>query len=98
MCDSKELLVSYLYGELDDVEKNAFRTHLASCAECRDELAGLRSTQEQLTSWAPPEPDLGFRIIRSAAAPPAAPRRFAFRPLAGLAAAAVLVLAAGAAI
>jgi anti-sigma factor RsiW len=99
MCDSKELLISFLYDELDGAEKQAFQAHLASCADCRGEVAGLRSTQQHLARWAPPEPDLGFRVIRSpvaAAAPP--PLRARLSPLWGLAAAAVLVLAAGAAI
>lgn len=97
MCDSKEQLVTYLYDELDAADRRLFETHLASCAECREELAGLRSTRSEMAAWAPPEPDFGFRIVRGAAAPPAAPR-FRFRPAWGLAAAAVLVLAAGAAI
>jgi anti-sigma factor RsiW len=97
MCDSKELLVSYLYDELDSREKASFRTHLASCAECRDEFAGLRATQGHLSAWAPPEPDLGFQIVRRASAQPPPPRP-RLNPLWGLAAAAVLVLAAGAAL
>jgi anti-sigma factor RsiW len=97
MCDSKELLVSYLYDELDSRDKETFRAHLASCADCRDEMAGLRATQGHLAAWAPPEPDLGFQIIRRASAQPPAPR-VRLNPLWGLAAAAVLVLAAGAAL
>jgi hypothetical protein len=97
MCDSKELLVSYLYDEIDSREKEAFRAHLASCAECRDEISGLRTTQGHLSAWAPPEPDLGFQIVRRASAQPPAPR-VRMNPLWGLAAAAVLVLAAGAAL
>jgi anti-sigma factor ChrR (cupin superfamily) len=98
MCDSKELLVSFLYDELDSVERQDFQVHLASCVDCRDELAGLRATQRDLRVWAPPEPDLGFRVIRNspAAVPPV--QRARINPLWGLAAAAVLVLAAGAAV
>ena len=95
MCDSKDLLVSFLYDELNAVERESFRAHLVSCAECRGELAGLRTTQRHLAAWAPPEPDLGFRVVRNAG--PAAPRR-RVGVLWGLAAAAVLVLAAGAAL
>ncbi len=97
MCDSKEQLVSYLYDELDAAGREIFDQHLTSCAECHGEVAGLRSTREVLASWAPPEPDFGFRIVRGAAAPPAPPVRW-FRPAWGLAAAAVLVLAAAAAV
>jgi anti-sigma factor ChrR (cupin superfamily) len=95
MCDSKELLVSFVYDELDSGERELFRAHLSACAECREEVAGLRTTQRHLASWAPPEPDLGFRIIRHSAQPAPARRVSA---LWGLAAAAVLVLAAGAAL
>ena len=97
MCDSKELLVSFLYDELDPSAKRAFDIHLATCVECRDELAELRTTRGHLASWAPPEPDFGFRIVRGAAAPPPAPR-FRITPAWGLAAAALLVVAVGAAI
>lgn len=97
MCDSHELLISFLYDELDSADKATFRAHLASCADCRDELAGLRSTQGHLAAWAPPEPDLGFRIIRRASPEAPAPR-VRMSPLWGVAAAAVLVLAAGAAV
>lgn len=95
MCDSKEALVSFLYGELDGPERQAFEAHLARCAECRDDVRGLRATQDHLAHWSPPEPDLGFRIVRA----PAAPAR-PLRPVLpwGLAAAAVIVLAAGAAL
>jgi hypothetical protein len=96
MCDSKELLVSFLYDELDPSAKRSFANHLITCVECRDELAELGVTRGQIALWAPPESDLGFRIVRGAAAPP--PRHFRIAPAWGLAAAAILVLAAGAAI
>ena len=97
MCDSKELLVSFLYDELDPSAKRTFGLHLSTCAECRDELAELRATRGQIALWVPPEPDFGFRIVRGAAAPPPAPR-FRVAPAWGLAAAALLIVAVGAAI
>jgi len=97
MCD-KELLLGYLYDELPAPDRQAFDRHLASCAECRDDVTGLRGTRAHLTSWAPPEPDLGFQVVRSAQ-PIAAPSRWwAVSPAWGLAAAALLVVAASAAI
>jgi hypothetical protein len=95
MCD-KELLVGHLYGELKPAEQRALEQHLAACAECREELESFRATRACLTSWAPPQPDLGFQIVRSQPAP--APRRWRVSPAWGLAAAAVLVMAAAAAI
>jgi hypothetical protein len=97
MCESKDLLVGFLYGEIDAADRRTFQAHLTSCGDCREELAGLRATRGQIASWTPPEPDFGFRIVRGAAAPPPAPR-FRVTPAWGLAAAAVLVMAMGAAI
>jgi hypothetical protein len=96
MCDSKDLLVGFLYGELDVADRRSFQSHLAFCAECREELADLRATRGQIASWTPPEPDFGFHIVRGPAAPPAP--RFRIAPAWGLAAAAVLVLGVAAAI
>jgi anti-sigma factor RsiW len=97
MCD-KELLLAYLYDELAASDRQAFDRHLASCAECREEADGLRGTRAHLMSWAPPEPDLGFQIVRSAR--PIAPPARSWRPMPawGLAAAAVLTLAVSAGI
>jgi anti-sigma factor RsiW len=98
MCN-KEQLVGYLYDELDGAERSSFEAHLAACAECRAEVAGLRRTRQHLTTWAPPEPEFNFHIVRGPAAPPAARRWFGFVPQWAMAAAAgVLVLAGAAAI
>lgn len=96
MCD-KELLVGYLYDELDASERATFEAHARSCAACREEVAELRQTRAHLTRWAPPEPDFGFRIIRGQSASAAGSRAASLRTW-GLAAAAALVLAASAAI
>src|SRR5215210_7627513 len=97
MCDSKDLLIAFLYDELAPGERRAFESHLSSCAECRGELAGLRTTRGQIAQWAPPHPELAFSIVRGGAAP-AAPARFRISPAWGLAAAALLVMAVSAAI
>jgi Putative zinc-finger len=98
MCNDPELMIGYLYGELSAAESRSFEAHLAGCVSCRHEVSELRGTRAQLSSWAPPEPDFGFRIVRGAGAPAAPARRGWFAPAWGLAAAAVLVLAAAAAI
>jgi hypothetical protein len=102
MCEEKELLVSYLYDDLGDADRSRFESHLRFCAECRDELDGLRDVRADLTSWFPPQSDLGFRIVREpnvvAMKPRAAGWRTWWTPAAGLAAAATLVLAAASAI
>src|SRR5512147_1755259 len=69
-CQEKfESLSAYLDGELKGAELEAFRKHLAGCADCRRELA------EQETLWAllgevradAPSPDLTGRIMRQVA-------------------------------
>jgi hypothetical protein len=106
MCEDKELLVAYLYDDLADGARATFESHLRGCAECRAELKALRAVRSDLAAWAPPEPDFGFRVVRGgrdAAAtdlrpltPPVQSWRAWWTPAAGLAAAAVLVLAAAA--
>ena len=97
MCD-KELLVGFLYDELTESEQHEFDRHLAQCRECRDEVDELRATRTQLALWRPPEPDLDFEIIRRPAAAVTTAARWSISPAWGLAAAAVLVLAAASAI
>jgi hypothetical protein len=102
MCEEKELLVSYLYDDLGDAERARFDAHLRTCAECRDEVDALRGVRADLISWSPPQPDFGFRVVREPKVVEMKPRGAAWRawwtPAAGLAAAAVLVLAAASAI
>ena len=97
MCN-KEHLVGYLYDELDAADRVAFETHLAGCTDCRQEIAAMRETRQHLASWAPPQPEFNFHIVRGAgpAAAPVARRRFAFVPQWAPAAAASIVLLAGA--
>ena len=96
MCDHERLL-EYLYGEMPASDRDVFERHLHDCVECQTELAELGGTRLALASWSPPDPELGFRIVRRSEPEP---RRslYQFRPALGLAAAAVLVLAVAAAI
>jgi len=97
MCD-KELLVSYLYDELQGPERQAFEQHVEACSACSGELRALRGTRTHLSSWAPVEPDLSFEIVRRPEARPSRLHWTSSRGAWGLAAAAVLVLAAAAGI
>jgi hypothetical protein len=97
MCDvEKELLVSYLYDELEGPERQAFEAHAGSCPSCSSELEALRGTRAQLSSWTPIEPDLDFQIVRRGGSRPSRLGWTSSRGAWGLAAAAVLVLAAAA--
>lgn len=99
MCD-KERLVSYLYDDPGDGERAAFDAHLRTCAACRDELNALRGVRADLISWAPAQPEFGFRVVREPKVVDRTPASWRgwWTPAAGLAAAAVLVLAAASAI
>ena len=100
MCDNKEQLVGYLYDELEAGERRAFAAHLSTCADCREEIAGLGQARDHLKAWAPPEPELDFQVVRRPVAvtdPVAAPRRFRAIPQWAMAAAASLLVLAGAA-
>jgi septal ring factor EnvC (AmiA/AmiB activator) len=90
MCD-QELLLGYLYGELPGTERDAFERHLKSCTDCRTEVDGLRTTRTYLESWTPPEPDLGFQVVRGPQASRPSARWWGLSPAWGLAAAAMLV-------
>jgi anti-sigma factor RsiW len=104
-------LAAYLYGECDAAERAAVEAHLAVCVACSAELAALGATRSALASWAPPETELGFRVVSDresrsatallAAADPSAnvlrPARWWQKPLPAWAqaAAAILIFAAG---
>jgi anti-sigma factor RsiW len=55
MCDEREPLLAFLYGEGDPEERRRVESHLESCEACRDELAGLRSVREDLLAWDVPD-------------------------------------------
>jgi hypothetical protein len=51
-----EILVAYVYDEVDPVDRLAFESHLATCAACRLELEELGAIRSRLAEWTPPEP------------------------------------------
>lgn len=65
-CGDSTALVSYLYDECEPAEHAAIAEHAALCAACTAELAALESARLQLTSWTPPEADLGFQVVGTA--------------------------------
>lgn len=100
-CVDKTLLIDYLYGEVEPAERDRVDTHLRDCAACAAEVSGLRDVRATLGEWAPPETELGFRLVAEReSVPPAVTWRSRLRSTGawGLAAAAMLVLAAAAAV
>ena len=97
--DREAALVAYLYDETTPEERAAFDAHLASCAQCRTELAAFAGVRQQLAHWSPPT---FVAPSHAAAAFPAAPtrRRFSWRemPAWTQVAAAMLVLGVSAGI
>jgi anti-sigma factor RsiW len=97
---NRDSLIAFVYGELPRDEQRAFETHLAACAPCRDEVAGLRAVRDDLLAWAPPEcrdlPSSWAEAPRLVQTP--MERMRAWAPAFGLAAAAMLVLAVSASI
>src|SRR5262245_23794977 len=83
----REPRMDVLYGEADPETIRQVRAHEATCAECRQETAELRRVRRDPQAWKAPS-------VRRMAAP--APSPPLARPY--LAAAAALLLAAGAAI
>ena len=91
MCNEREQLIGYLYDEGDTAEREAVRRHLETCAECRAEIASLRSVREDLTAWEVPEHGSVWRPFTAAPTPP----WWHHVPQWALAAAAGIVLATG---
>ena len=93
MCNEREKLIGYLYDECDSSEREAVRRHLETCAECRAEIASLRSVREDLAAWEVPEHGSVWRPFTAAPTPP----WWQHVPQWALAAAAGIVLVSGAA-
>ncbi len=49
-----DVLVAFLYDELEAAERERFESHLVDCRECRDEVAALREVRGHLAAWTPP--------------------------------------------
>ena len=101
-CDDKQTLVSYLYGEVDHETRQAVDAHLTTCAVCSAEVIALGDARSGLAMWVPPDVELDFKIVKKSELPPATVLRparwWSTVPRWAQAAAAILVLAAGAAI
>jgi hypothetical protein len=80
-------MLDVLYGAADRATVKRVEEHCAACAECGEELAAFRDVRSQMASWKLPAPRHATRVRR----PPA---RFSW----GLAAAAAVLLACGAAL
>lgn len=70
--DPHQLLGAYLLGGLDAADREACEAHLAACAACREELAGLETLPAILDAL--PVPDaVALTVVSTLAAAPDAP-------------------------
>src|SRR5436190_955250 len=51
-----DLIVGYLYDDLEPRTRDTFEDHVVGCRVCRAELEDLRGVRVDLAGWAPPEP------------------------------------------
>ena len=99
ICDEKDTLVAYLYGECEPGDRERFEAHVGACESCAAEVDALGSVRGALGEWTEPGPAPGFAVV-SADTDRAALSwwRRSMQSAWGLAAAAALVLAAAVAI
>jgi len=50
-CERVGELIAYFYGEANSTERENFNAHLASCSDCRDELAAFAGVREAVGHW-----------------------------------------------
>jgi anti-sigma-K factor RskA len=105
--DVHSLSGAYALDALSDEEAAEFRRHLADCAVCREEVAGLRAAAASMgaSQRVAPPPELRARVLSAALRVPQQPPRATVTPIARrrswttralvAAAAAVLVAAVG---
>lgn len=55
MCDERERLIGYVYDECEGEERHLIDRHLETCETCREEIAGLRATRQDLLAWEVPD-------------------------------------------
>src|SRR3546814_1357602 len=65
MSDIHALVGAYAVDALDDIERQQFERHLATCADCRDEVASLLDASSMLSgiTLSPPPPSLRDRVM-----------------------------------
>lgn len=50
-CAQQHGLIDFLYGELNEVETQAFQRHLTECAACSAELSDLNVVRQSVVTW-----------------------------------------------
>jgi hypothetical protein len=71
MCDERERLIAYVYGEAAGSERQEIEAHLGECHVCRAEVSGLRTVRDDLLAWDVPKHEPIWRPFVPAPAVPA---------------------------
>jgi hypothetical protein len=50
-CGRENDLITFLYGEMNDVEAQTFQRHVRVCASCNAELEAFRDVRESVVAW-----------------------------------------------
>ena len=50
-----EVLIAYLYDDIDPCDRTAFERHLSTCVPCRHEIGALSEVRDGLAEWATPD-------------------------------------------
>lgn len=50
-CPFEDEIVSYMYGEIDGIERDEFETHLAKCMTCTDDFAAVSNARFSVFEW-----------------------------------------------
>ena len=58
-----DVLVAFLYNEIDSHDRVAFERHLAVCAPCRLEIEALSDVRHDLAEWAAPDIAHGIGVL-----------------------------------
>ena len=72
-CGDPGALVSYLYNDGSADELAAIGAHVQSCDACAAEIASLGDTRDVLSTWSPPQTELGLTLSASDALPVSSP-------------------------
>src|SRR5688572_2262406 len=79
-CGDPGALVSFLYNDGSVEELAAIAEHVQACDTCTRELAALSDTRDVLSTWSPPQTELGFTLASSDVGP--VPAAFTSEPVA----------------
>jgi hypothetical protein len=72
-CGDPGALVSYLYNDGSAEELAAIGAHVQACAACTSDIAALGDTRDVLSTWSPPQTELGLTLSASDALPVSSP-------------------------